>query len=260
MVSYAWWGCIKNCSKTVKLWNIITIWNYCFLLEYIVKCNLFLWCKAEFSASLLQYSVSHDPSEISLICWIAERFLIIIHVENSYAAIYFCGNHDNTSSRLFIEIEMSLMSLLIYLMQPCWIKEIIIYIYIYIHTHSVHTYMHIHIYIYKSQNWIRVCFPFPFECCEMNWLRWALCENQRAEQSDVGNGFNPQTECCESSSYCLTGSGHHGGWWFYRVINHLCRTGNSMIFNQLTCGNQNIFLNANLRINNCETMRKKQER
>ncbi len=46
---------IKN--KTVILWNIITISNNCFLFEYIVKCNLFLWCKAEFSASLLQSSV-----------------------------------------------------------------------------------------------------------------------------------------------------------------------------------------------------------
>jgi len=41
--------------------------------------------KAEFSASLLQSSVSHDPSEIILICWFAaqETFLIIISVENS---------------------------------------------------------------------------------------------------------------------------------------------------------------------------------
>ncbi len=37
-------------------------------LFYILKRNLFLWCKAEFSASLLQSSVSHDPSEIILIC------------------------------------------------------------------------------------------------------------------------------------------------------------------------------------------------
>ncbi len=46
------------------------------------------WCKAEFSASLLQSSVSHDPSEIILICWYAvqETFLIIINIENSYAA------------------------------------------------------------------------------------------------------------------------------------------------------------------------------
>ena len=41
--------------------------------------------KAEFSASLLQSSVSHDPSEIILICWFAaqETFMIIINVENS---------------------------------------------------------------------------------------------------------------------------------------------------------------------------------
>ncbi len=39
--------------------------------------------QAEFSASLLQSSVSHDPSEIILICWFAaqETFLIIINVE-----------------------------------------------------------------------------------------------------------------------------------------------------------------------------------
>ncbi len=30
----------------------------------MLKFNLFLWCKAEFSASLLQSWVSHDPSEI----------------------------------------------------------------------------------------------------------------------------------------------------------------------------------------------------
>ncbi len=44
--------------------------------------------KAEYSASLLQSSVSHDPSEIIIICWFAaqETFLIIINVENSCAA------------------------------------------------------------------------------------------------------------------------------------------------------------------------------
>ncbi len=30
-------------SKTVILWNIITILNNCFLLQYIFKCNLLLW-------------------------------------------------------------------------------------------------------------------------------------------------------------------------------------------------------------------------
>ncbi len=78
---------IKNARKTVILWNIITIQNNCFLFVYIVKCHFFLWCKAEFSASLLQSSVSHDPSEIILIYWFAgqETFLIII-IKNTCAA------------------------------------------------------------------------------------------------------------------------------------------------------------------------------
>jgi len=47
--------------------------------------------KAEFSASLLQSSVSHDPSEIILIWWFAaqETFLIIINVKNNCGASYF---------------------------------------------------------------------------------------------------------------------------------------------------------------------------
>ncbi len=58
--------------------------------------NLFLWCQAEFSASLLKSLVSHNPSEIILLCWFAaqETCLSIINVENSYAASYFCGSHD----------------------------------------------------------------------------------------------------------------------------------------------------------------------
>ncbi len=72
---------IKNTVKTAMFWNIITSSNNCFPFEYILKCNLFLWCKA----SLLQSSVSYDPSEIILICWFTaqETFLIIINVENS---------------------------------------------------------------------------------------------------------------------------------------------------------------------------------
>ncbi len=46
---------------------------------------------AEFSASFLQSSVSHDPSEIILIYWLnaQETYIIIINVENSCAASYF---------------------------------------------------------------------------------------------------------------------------------------------------------------------------
>ncbi len=70
---FIWW-------KKETLWNI-TVLNIFFI--YILQCNRFLWCKAELSASLLQSSVSPDPSEIILICWFAaqETFLIIINVE-----------------------------------------------------------------------------------------------------------------------------------------------------------------------------------
>ncbi len=46
--------------------------------------------KAEFSASLLQSSVSHDPSEIFLIWWFAaqETFLVIINVGSIRAHIF----------------------------------------------------------------------------------------------------------------------------------------------------------------------------
>ncbi len=37
--------------------------------------------------------MSHDPSEIILICWFAaQEIFIIISVENSCAALYFCEN------------------------------------------------------------------------------------------------------------------------------------------------------------------------
>ncbi len=45
--------------------------------------------KAEFSESLLQSSVSLDPSEITLIWWLGAQetlIIIIINVENSCAA------------------------------------------------------------------------------------------------------------------------------------------------------------------------------
>ncbi len=43
-----------------------------FLFKYILKCNLFLWCKTKFSAWFLPSSVSHDPLEIItkfFFCW-----------------------------------------------------------------------------------------------------------------------------------------------------------------------------------------------
>ncbi len=56
-------------KKTLILWNIIANWNNNFLFYSMLKCNLFLWSKAEFSASLLQSSLSRDPTEINNQCW-----------------------------------------------------------------------------------------------------------------------------------------------------------------------------------------------
>ncbi len=55
-----------------------------FIIYFFLDCNLF---KAEFLASLLQFSVSRDPSKIILICWFGAygRSLIIIIVENGCA-------------------------------------------------------------------------------------------------------------------------------------------------------------------------------
>ena len=39
---------IQNTTKTVILCYIFTILNNCFLFEYILKCNLFLWSKLNF--------------------------------------------------------------------------------------------------------------------------------------------------------------------------------------------------------------------
>ncbi len=55
-------------------------------LNVIYSCH----CKAECSASLLQSSVSHDPSEIIVICWFAaQESFINITVENSCAEYLF---------------------------------------------------------------------------------------------------------------------------------------------------------------------------
>ncbi len=76
--------------------------------------------KAEFSASLLQSSVSHDPSEIILICWFAaQETFMIISVENSCAASYYCGNRDtffkdfrkNSNEQYLFEIESHFWSI-----------------------------------------------------------------------------------------------------------------------------------------------------
>ncbi len=82
-VSYAEQGCIyltKNTGKNIYFLNLKWFLSYIFFLD----CNLF---KAEFLASLLQFSVSRGPSKIILIYWFGAygRSLIIIIVENGCA-------------------------------------------------------------------------------------------------------------------------------------------------------------------------------
>ncbi len=51
---------------------------------YNIFVFIFLWCNAEFTASLLWSSVSHDPSEIIIISWFAaQETFLIIKVEKS---------------------------------------------------------------------------------------------------------------------------------------------------------------------------------
>ncbi len=64
---------------------IIAISNNSFLFKYMLKCNLFLWCAAEFSEIIILFSVTWFSAQ--------ETFLIIVNVENC-AASYFCGNCD----------------------------------------------------------------------------------------------------------------------------------------------------------------------
>ncbi len=50
----------KKNSKTFKIMNYFCHLNNCFLFEYVLNIIYSMWCKAEFSDSLLQSSLSHD--------------------------------------------------------------------------------------------------------------------------------------------------------------------------------------------------------
>jgi len=70
--------------------------------------------KAEFSASLLQSLISHDPSEI--ICILSMMKMVML-------CLIFCGNRGTFFSKFFDELKVqknSRLSHLIHLMCPCW--------------------------------------------------------------------------------------------------------------------------------------------
>ncbi len=85
------WEKLSKISNIVKYYCNKKTGLYLNIFKNIIYSKL--WCKAEFSASLLQSLASHDHSEIILICWfsdkknkIKKRFFIINNVENSCAA------------------------------------------------------------------------------------------------------------------------------------------------------------------------------
>ncbi len=80
--------------------GVLTSVRYC-----ILKCNLFQWRKAKFSASLLQSSVTHDPSEIILIYWFTaqETFLSSMLRTTVLLKIFV---EINGAISFFLELEM----------------------------------------------------------------------------------------------------------------------------------------------------------
>ncbi len=76
---------IKNTLNTVIKYFYNKKIQLIFIFNILLKCHLFLWCKTNISASLLQSSVSHDPSDVIIyfIYWLGaqEIFLIIKKVK-----------------------------------------------------------------------------------------------------------------------------------------------------------------------------------
>ncbi len=70
-VSSAQQSCIYLIKNTVKMWNIITVKTSCFLREYLLKCNLFLWSKLYFQhhySSLQCHMIFRNHSNMLICC------------------------------------------------------------------------------------------------------------------------------------------------------------------------------------------------
>ncbi len=70
-VSCAQQSCIYLFKNTVKLWNIIVIYNSCFLCEYVLNCNLFLWSKLYFQhhyCSLQCHMIFRNHNNMLICC------------------------------------------------------------------------------------------------------------------------------------------------------------------------------------------------
>ncbi len=124
-VSYANQSCNyvnKGTVNTVILCNIINIKKSPFYLDTIL--NIIYPCdfKAVFSASLLQSSVSHDTSEIIIICWFTaqETFCIYVcmHVqlrskvyihlaESAKCSLFYQNKRDHPKCMLFFYLVLT---------------------------------------------------------------------------------------------------------------------------------------------------------
>ncbi len=92
-VFYLW---LKSKDKIIhnKVMYLLLIFLFCYYIYIYIYIYFFYFILffiiltgpnyLEFSASLLQSTVSHDPSETILICWFAthEIFIIIINIKN----------------------------------------------------------------------------------------------------------------------------------------------------------------------------------
>ncbi len=74
-ISYAHQGCIYVIENTVKLFNCEILLQFKKIYIFNIFENIIfpVLVKLNFQQPLLQSSVSHDPSEIILICWFAAQ-------------------------------------------------------------------------------------------------------------------------------------------------------------------------------------------
>ncbi len=54
-------------QNTVKTWNIIKVWNSCFLCEYLLKCNVFLYFQHHYS-SLQCHMIFRNHNNMLICC------------------------------------------------------------------------------------------------------------------------------------------------------------------------------------------------
>jgi len=104
----------NNCSLWIYSVKTMYMW-WVFKKKYSV--HIFLWCKAEFTKSLLQSSVSHDPYDLQLKKHL-ELVVKINNMETSRNVFHDSSKEQHLFERgVFCNIVMSHFNKL---MRPCW--------------------------------------------------------------------------------------------------------------------------------------------